>query len=216
MKYVILLLLTSSTLYAQTAEKYLLVGANMNSYKGDMGSFDQWNGGLQLGVRFNKKKRLNGSIHLIFGAISDQQAALEPNQQSQFVGPNNYFKSNFFSINYEAHYNLIKSSKWLVYIGQGIGFIRYTPKDEFGQKLEEQPLTRAEQETYRSTSLMLPTSIGATYFLSNGMGLALQTTLSNPLTDYLDNISELGSSGNDNILSTRFSLLFPLNTINEN
>ncbi len=217
MKYLLLLiLLSSTTAYAQNVDKYILTGANTNSYKGDMGSFEQWNAGLQVGVQFNKKKKINGAIHLVFGSISDDQARIQSTQLSQQLVPNSYFKSTFFSINYEAHYNLIKTSKWLLFISQGFGFIRYTPKDEFGEKLEDQPFTRSEQETYRNSSLMLPSSLGAVYFLHNGIGLGIQTTFSNPLTDYLDNIAELGSSGNDNIFSARFSLLFPLNIGNEN
>ena len=214
MKYFLLLfLLLPSAIYAQTADKFLFAGTNVNSYKGDMGNFDQWNAGLQIGVQFNKKKKLNGAIHLAFGAISDQQTTI---QSTQSFSPNRYFKSNYFAANYEVHYNVIKTTKLLLYVGQGVGFIRYTPKDEFGEKLEEQPFTRAEQENYRSSSIMLPSSIGAVYFLSNEVGFGIQTTFYNPLTDYLDNISELGSSGNDNVLNIKFNLYFPLAFANEN
>lgn len=217
MKYIIVCILFIPTLLnAQKAEKYLFAGTNICSYKGDMGTFEQWNAGIQSGIQFNKKKKINGAVHLTFGAISDQKAVRENTQLSQVTQPNYYFKSSFFSINYEIHYNIIKNEKWTIYLGQGIGFIKYTPKDEFGEKLEDQPFTRAEQEGFSSSSLMLPSSLGVIYYLPNGLGLGLQSVFKNPLTDYLDNISELGSSGNDNILSVKFSLMFPFNLNNEN
>ncbi|MTI40151.1 outer membrane beta-barrel protein [Fulvivirga lutimaris] len=216
MKYLVILLLgLPIMLNAQAPDKYLFAGANANSYKGDMGDFNQWNGGFQAGIQFNKKKKLNGALQLTFGAVSDQQKVQESAQISQDPSPNSYFKSNFFAINYEVHYNIIKTSKWLVYISQGVGFIRYTPKDEFGKKLEDQPTTRAEQENFRSSSFMLPSSVGAAYFLANEVGIGIQTTFYNPLTDYLDNISELGNSDNDNILNLKLSLYFPIAFANE-
>ncbi|MEQ8477722.1 hypothetical protein [Fulvivirga sp.] len=217
MKYLVALLLGLPVmLNAQAPDRYLFAGVNANTYKGDMGDFNQWNAGFHAGIQFNKKKKLNGAIQLTFGSVSDQQNVEENTQISQPAGPNNYFKSTFFAINYEVHYNIIKTSKWLLYISQGAGFIRYTPKDESGKKLEDQPGTRAEQESYRSSSLMLPSSIGGAYFLKNEVGIGIQTTFYNPLTDYLDNISELGDSGNDNILNLKFSIYLPLALANEN
>lgn len=217
MKYfVVLLLVLPVILNAQAPDKYLFAGANANTYQGDMGNFSQWNGGFHAGVQFNKKQKLNGAIQLTFGAVSDQQSVEENTQISQIRNPNSYFRSNFFAINYEVHYNIIKTSKWLLYVSQGAGFMRYTPKDQFGEKLEDQPTTRAEQESYRSSSFMLPTSVGAAYYLANEVGIGIQTTFYNPLTDYLDNVSELGDSGNDNILNLKFSLYFPLAFSNEN
>ena len=217
MKYLILLLIgTPIFLSAQTRDKFVLAGANMNTYKGDMGDFNQWNGGFQAGILFNKKRKLNGAIQLTFGSVSDQQNVEGSTQISQAPSPNRYFKSNFFAVNYEVHYNIVKTSKWLVFVSQGVGFLRYTPKDEFGEKLEDQPGTRAAQESFRSSSFMLPTSVGAAYFLTNEVGIGIQTTFCNPLTDYLDNISELGSSGNDNILNLKLSIYLPLTLANDN
>jgi hypothetical protein len=60
---------------------------------------------------------------------------------------------------------------------------------------------------------MLPTQVGAIYLLPNQWGIGIQAGLLNPLTDYLDNIKELGNrSGNDNVMQTRLLLYVPLNT----
>lgn len=157
MKYLVAFLLgLPIMLNAQAPDKYLFAGASANSYKGDMGEFNQWHGGFQAGIQFNKKKKLNGAIQLTFGSVSDQQKLEENIQISQTTSPNSYFKSNFFAINYEVHYNIIKTSKWLLYISQGAGFMRYTPKDEFGEKLEDQHTTERNR---KATEVLLSCSL---------------------------------------------------------
>lgn len=98
----------------------------------------------------------------------------------------------------------------MVYLSQGIGFIHFSPEDDEGNSLADLPNTREDQETYRQESFMLPTNVGVLYLLPNQYGVSVQAGFYNPMTDYLDNISQLGDSGNDNILAIRFAFYIPL------
>lgn len=211
MRFFILLLLSIPiAVSAQLPEKFVHFGIVMHSYKGDMGTYQKYTGGLQLGIQFNKKKRLNGAFNLGLGSITDDDPSFQSSGLAGATEPNNYFKTNFTYLNYDLHLNLIKKQNLIVYISQGIGFMRFTPKNEAGEKLHGQQNTRMSGENYRNSVIMLPTSLGAIYFLPNNFGLSLQAGLMNPSTDYLDNISEFGQSGNDNVLTMRMAFYVPL------
>ncbi len=180
-----------------------------------MGSYEKSGGGFQLGIQFNKKKRFNGSANLSFGQISDDDRSFELDRTVGNPTPNSFFRTNFFAINYDLHYNFIKKSHLTLYTALGIGFIRFTARNNAGEDLANLPETRAEGEDFRNSSVMIPTRIGVIYYFDNHVGFGLQTSLLNTSTDYLDNVAELGKSGNDNILEARFSLLIPILFDNE-
>ncbi|MDX1627056.1 MAG: hypothetical protein R3345_00070, partial [Fulvivirga sp.] len=161
------------------------------------------------GIQFNKKDKLNGSFQIGFGTINDEDRDFISSNSST-ASANKFFKTNFFYVNYSLHYNLIKKENLIVYISQGIGFLRFTPTDQFGDNLQDQPGTREEGETYRNASIMLPTSVGAIYLLPNQYGIGLQAGFYGTLTDYLDNISQLAETNNDNILGIRFAFYIPV------
>jgi hypothetical protein len=205
-----LLLLLPIAVFAQQAKMYMHSGIAMNSYKGDLGTYDKYTGGFQLGIQLNKKKRLNGAFNLGFGRITDDDPSIQPSGLSGVAEPNNFFKTNFIYLNYDLHINIIKKQNLIVYISQGIGFMRFTPKNNEGESLQDQQDTRELGESYRNSALMLPTSMGVIYFLPNNFGLSLQSGIYNTSTDYLDNISAFGDAGNDNILAFRLAFYVPL------
>ncbi|MEP2770840.1 MAG: hypothetical protein ABJH05_01740 [Fulvivirga sp.] len=202
------LLLAAAFVHAQLPQKWVHTGISMVSYKGDLSEYDQYSAAFHVGIQFNKKKRLNGGFNLGFGSVSGENRTFTTTVPDKT--PNRFFKSTYFYANYDLHINLIKKDNYIVYLSQGIGFIRFTPTDQFGEDLLEQNNTRADNETYRNASIMLPTKLGAMYYLPNDFGIGLQAGFYGTMTDYLDNISELGESGNDNILEYRMSLYVPL------
>ena len=194
-------------LFAQSnAKLYLGVGAN--SYSGDLGNaYSKWTPSFHTGILFNKKKRINGSINLVFGRLTGQ--TLDQIQDPD-ITPNDFFNTSFFSVNYDLQINLVKTEQWKLYLSQGVGFMFYTPKDENSNSLIDQPDTRPPGESYSSISVILPTKIGAFYFINTKFGVGAEVALNNPLTDYLDNISEWGTNdGNDNYMTARFVLVVP-------
>lgn len=190
----------------EQSRPYLTIGGGLLSYKGDMGSYDKSGMGFNVGLRLTKKKRLNGSFNLGIGSISDDDPNTPVAQQISDVVPNSYFKSSLAYINYTLNLNLIKNEKWWVFVSQGIGFVRFSPKNENGEKLVDLDNTRETGEDYRTSAFMLPTSLGFIYHLSEDWGVGMNTSLLNTQTDYLDNISKLGKSGNDNVLAVYFTL----------
>ncbi|UII21098.1 hypothetical protein [Fulvivirga ligni] len=206
----ITLLLSLCFHYSSEAQNlWAHTGISMAAYKGDLSSYDQYRGLFQVGVQLNKKKRLNGNFNLGIGSVSGENRDFRRFETGD-IEPNRYFRTNFFFLNYDLHYNIVKTDFLIVYVSQGIGFFRFTPKDDEGNSLIDQGNTRNPDESYRNSTFMLPTSAGATYFLPNKYGIGLQAGFLNPLTDYLDNISELGETGGDNILEFRFSLYVPI------
>lgn len=212
MKYVgaLFLMLVTFFSFGQRKPSYLQLGVSANSYNGELGSYSDWSAGFQGSIIFNKKKKLNGAFNFGLGSITGEDGNFGSRENTNDPAPNTFVNTHFLFLNYDLRFNLVKKQNWGLYLSQGIGFIRFTPEDEFGEGLETQDQTREPGETYRNLAVMLPTSLGAMYFLPNDFGVSLQLGLFNTGTDYIDNISELGESGNDNILSMRLALLVPL------
>lgn len=206
-----LLLAQDSTAARGQITRYLEIGTSANAYRGDLSeTYNKWSGSLQLGLKLNFKKRLNGHFNLSYGTLTGQN----PNYQyaqSDTATPNRFFKTSLLTVNYDLQVNLIKTKSWLLYVSQGLGLVRFKPRNEDNDVLETQFNSRALDETYNTVSLILPTQIGASYFFSNGFGVNVQTGWLNPRTDYLDNISLWGNrSRRDNAMWLRFAFLVPV------
>lgn len=195
--------------------RFLEIGVGATAYKGELNSrYDYWASSLQIGIKFNKKKRLNSHLNLTIGNVVGQNYQYQFSSANVPVGtatPNQYFKTSIFSFQYDLQYNFIKKSNFMLYISQGIGFLRFVPKDEEGKELQDQRNTRANNETYNNTTLTLPLSFGAIYLLKNGYGFGIQASYLFPQTDYIDNISSWGhESGKDKIAIVKFWFAIPL------
>ncbi|MDJ1467398.1 hypothetical protein [Xanthocytophaga flava] len=193
--------------------RLLEIGIGPTAYKGDLASsYRKWASAFYIGVKFNRKHRVNGHLNLAIGSITGQNPSYVFTGESETTPtPNLYFKTTFFSLNYDLQINLIKTPRWIVYVSQGIGFMRYNPKDEYGNNFQDQLNTRAANETYGSISAILPTQAGVIYLLPNGYGAGIQGGWLNTQTDYLDNISQWGNrSKKDNALWLKFQFIVPL------
>lgn len=194
--------------------KEFFIGIGSGHYRGDLNSsYGPGKALLTVGIKLNTAKRLNGNFVLNIGSLSGNELDYTFDDGSNIATtPNSYFNTSFFSINYETQYNIINRKKLKLYISQGIGVLRFIPRDEFGNDLIDNNDTRALNETYGNLAIMFPTSLGLKYVIPNGMGIGFQTGLFNSISDYIDNISEWGQdSGNDNILNFRIQLSVPIN-----
>lgn len=196
---------------SQNPSKLIYGGFAATSYKGDLSGYDKWSSSFHLGIKFNRNHRINGNVNFSFGNITGQ------NPDYQFTGdqgpttPNRFFKTIFFSMNYDLQINIIKKNNFILYISPGIGLVIYDPEDQFFNKLIDQPLTREEGEDYTTSAIMLPLQLGFIYLLPNNFGLGFNLGILNTQTDYLDNISLWGiKKGNDNIMWTKFSIYIPI------
>lgn len=186
------------------------IGISANAYNGDLGNpYSKWSASFQTAIRFNRKKRLNGKLAFSFGNFTGENLQIGIQAASERM-PNTFFKAQTLSLHYELHYNIIKNSRWIVFVSQGFGLVNFQVKNETGENLQDLRITRAEGEEYGNNSLFLPTGLGAIYVLKNGYGIGTEIQLLNLQTDYLDNISQLGQAGNDNGLWLKLWLAIPL------
>lgn len=200
-----------TSLRAQQPVSLVFGGFSMNQYLGDLQSpYAKYTGAFSLGVQLNRNKRLNGSIELSYGHITGQDSDYTFTGDEQ-ASPNRFFSSTLFAAHYNLHLNIVRRENFSLYLSQGLGLLRYMPEDGLGRRLQERYNTRAANENYSNSSIMLPSNVGMMYLLPNQWGLGLQAGYLNPLTDYLDNISQWGNrSGNDNVLRLRFAVYVPL------
>lgn len=209
---VIVLLILPINVYAQFQRSlYFTAGFGGTSYRGDLSNhFQSWGGTFHAGLTFNKKKRLNGYLHLMIGGVRGNNDSYTYNS-TETTTPNTYFKTSLISVGYELRINILKKESFAVYVSPGIALLRFEPKDEFNDSYSNQFSTRAKGEEYSTVSLMLPLKIGGSYYLTNGYGIGMDLGFLNPLTDYIDNISQWGNrSKKDNLLQMNLLLYIPI------
>lgn len=216
--FILLFLLTWPVAsYAQqdSLGKYskIMFGVSANAYKGDLGKpYHQWAAAYHISFLPNDQKRLHGGIHASLGAVVGQEVPANTFDPENIVATNYFFRSDFLSMHYALQYNLVLSKSLTVYLSQGLGFMRFVPKDEYGRKLQDALSTRAANETYTNIAAILPTQAGIAYYFSNQFGFGFKAGWLNTTTDYIDNISFLGRErGSDNIIQYQVIFHVPAN-----
>lgn len=184
------------------------VGISPISYKGDLSQgYQKWSSAFHIGIKNNFKQKWNGHFDLMIGKVQGQN----PDYTFGTSTPNTFFSTSLISLNYDLQFNIIKKKNFILYISQGIGLLRFIPKDEFNSSLSDKFNTRAKNETYNNVSFIFPHSIGFMYFLPNNYGAGFQIGRLVPTTDYIDNISQLSSYKKpDNLLMIKFSFYAPI------
>lgn len=188
----------------------IAVGISANAYRGDLGQpYDKWTAAVQGSLLFSHQRRLHGGIHLGIGNLTGQtteQQTFNPDVNT----PNRFFKSRFVSVHYALEYDIVQRPNVIVYLSQGLGLIRFSPRDQFNRSLQDDLSTRAANENFGNVAALLPTHLGATYLFPNRFGLGAKVGYYNLLTDYIDNVSQLGSDrGNDNAMQVQFLFIVP-------
>ncbi|MBC8112400.1 MAG: hypothetical protein H7Y04_15205 [Verrucomicrobia bacterium] len=198
---------------AQQATRFLELGSSLNSYRGDLNpSYSKTGASLQIGFKQNFKKRLNGHFQLGIGSFSGNNPRYQFDDESgNTTTPNLFFKTNFVSLQYDFQYHVLKNKHWQIYLSQGLGMMRFTPKDEANQSLVNQLISRKTDESYTQVTLILPTQIGITYLFDNQYGINLQTGWLNLQSDYVDNISQWGNrKKKDNLWQLKVAFVIPV------
>jgi hypothetical protein len=197
--------------------RFLEIGVSANAYRGDLNpSYNKWTSSFHIAYRLNRHRYLNSRFGLSIGSVTGENlnysfTSTDPEEEGR---PNNFFKSSLITFHYELQFNLIKTSRYMVYLSQGFGIYRFSVKNDEGEDLQNIQTSRGKNENYNNFAVMLPTGLGAAYRFTNGYSLGIQASILNPQTDYVDNISQLStSSGNDNTLMFKFFLWAPLSKI---
>jgi hypothetical protein len=193
----------------EKVSKFIELGISPLSYKGDLSQgYQKWTSAFHIGLKRNTNKKINGHFDLMIGSVTGQNINYSFNTSAT---PNSFFKTNLISVNYDIQYNILKKEHYILYISQGIGLMRFVPKDEFNEELIDKFDTRAKNETFNNIAFMFPQSVGIMYFLKNDYGVGFQVGRLTPTTDYIDNISKLSNYKKpDNIFMFKFSFLAPI------
>lgn len=181
------------------------------AYRGDLQpGFQHWDAAFDVALLLKANKRLTPGLVLAHGRATGQNL-LATFISGQDAEPNRYFRTTFTSMGFQGKFSVLKKDFLNIYLGQTLGVMRYTPKDEQGRSLLQQPLTRLPDEAFTGNTLLLVTAAGATYYFKNGFGMGFQMGFQPLLTDYFDNISQAADPPRgDQLLFFRFSGAFPL------
>lgn len=185
----------------------LALGTSMIAYGGELSNYASFSAMFHGRLVQTRNRWLNPAVELGWGKLAGNNVRYV----AEAGTPNRSFNTSFFQLTAHAQLNIIKKPYQRLYISQGVGLMRFNPKDDRDNSLLDQPDTRAPEETYGNFTLLLPTAIGGTYHFPNHLGIGMEVGLMNTRTDYLDNISQLGNAGQkDNVLRIQFSVMAPL------
>lgn len=195
--------------------KFLELGVSANAYKGELGNYEKWASSFHIALRWNQRRNVNGRLALSMGTVIGDDPTFVPSSNSENIEVNTFFKANVLTVHYELQLNLINRENYKLYFSQGLGLFRFASENENEESLQDLQSTRANNETYNIINPIFPTGLGMSYYFKNGYSFGLQASFLNHFTDYLDNISLLGDSEqNDNTLMIRFHLAVPLKKTN--
>ncbi|MCS6968532.1 MAG: hypothetical protein RMJ44_07635 [Cytophagales bacterium] len=182
-------------------------GVSMIAYKGELSSYASFGSMFHVRLMQTRHRWVYPAIEIGGGKLVANNARFA----AESGNPNLSFHTSFLQLGLQLQLNVIKKTHQRLYLSQGIGLMRFNPKDDFGKTLLAQSATRAVDETYSNFSLLLPTALGGVYHFANQLGIGMEVGLLNTRTDYLDNISQLGNPADkDNVLGIQFSLFAPI------
>lgn len=193
----VLLLLCSCALYAQTWEIGGMAGA-----AGYMGDLNQTNpvkvSGAAVGgfVKRNFNGYLSAKISFIHGNI---QGADSTSRNEQFYDRNLSFQTKLNEISLIGEFNFLKyipdvsESRFTPYVYLGIGAVNYTPLARYqGHLYNLRGLTtEGQSKPYPNFALTIPYGAGVKYNFAGKWTLGADAGYRNPNTDYLDDVSGL-------------------------
>jgi len=194
-----------------TLKQPALLGLGLEAwtYRGDLGPYRQYKAGLRLSFVPSPHKKVHGSFATGLGSLQEQNPNL--NLSNGTATANRFFNTPLWHVHYALRVRLWQPKRLplSIIISQGIGLMGFNPQDSQGNPLADQLSTRPFDETYGSTTVVLPTRLELLYALNQQWLMALNAGFWNPQTDYLDNIGTLGpEQGNDNALSVAWLLYY--------
>lgn len=191
------------------------IGAGLVSLQSDLQeNFTQ--AGLETRIQFilNTSSFFSVSFLGYFGSVIGQNPSLPSVQitNGDWIQPNQFVQTNYQGIALMPRVRLVELRGFHVHATLGIGVLRFQACDDAGQDLIDLPDTRNVNEVYGASSIHLPIQLQVGYLWPNQIGWQLQAGFHNPLTDYLDNIGELGGrEGNDQMLAVSLMVFYHFN-----
>ena len=208
----LLIIFLSVLLNAQELDRLVSFGPATTSYSGDLNnSYSKLSGGFNIQIVTNRDKLIQTSLELNIGNIVGQNSSFQSNKNPQRE-PNTFFETGFGSFSFNLRAYLYRKYNFKFYLSQGIGGMRFVPKNDLEEKLIDKPITRnSDKETYSNLVIIFPRALGISYLFKNDYGISLDISQLTPMTDYIDNISQLGNPNDyDQILMYRLGVMIPI------
>lgn len=192
-------------LHAQQAGKPLRIGVGLSgvAYEGDLtqddGDFWRVSPGLNVSLQFDGTRRINLQLRSGVGRITEQTDRMAITAPDG-VTPASFVETNLFFLDLRARLRLIKRGPVQPFLGAGLGFLSFSPRDQNDNFLVENFLSRPAGETYTTLVATFPLMGGVDVRLTKQVGLELLYTFRPVMSDHLDNLGSLGRmAGNDRL-----------------
>ena len=206
-----LLLLLGCALWAQQpAQKPLRLGLGLmgHTYVGDLnsqgGSWERFSAGANLSLQFASDRLLSPQLNAGFGKFIAQDrdiAAVDG------VQPNTFVQTTFFCVDLRLKARFLREAPVHPYLSAGVGLVGFTPRDTDGFNLIDNFGSRNAGETFGSMTAGFPLSTGIEMRMSSILHLGLEYTYRPTVSDYLDNIGQLGPrTGKDKLQALLLTL----------
>ena len=187
--------------------KYVGIGFGSNWAKTDLSeTYQKPNIHFSAYLQFAKASKWNTAAALSYGQLVSENREAVFLDRSE-IQVNSFAQVIYQTVHFELMYHLVKREQLEIALSQGIGFMRFNVYDQLDVNLADQLDSRLPGEDYAGFTALLPLSLSARYLFQNNWGLQSKLSLMNSLTDYLDNISEIGNpDNNDNFLRMELSV----------
>ncbi|MDP5172788.1 MAG: porin family protein [Bacteroidia bacterium] len=190
------------------------IGYTGTAYRGDFtaesGAIWRAEPGINFSVDVDKQKPLRLQLNIGTGGFTEQADSPLP-LAPEGINPNTFVRTTFFYTDLKLVYRFFVQQPVRPYLGVGAGLFSFQPRDEAGNFLGENIFSRLPEEEYLTLIGSIPVSAGVEWKISSSVGLGLEYTYRMTGSDYLDNISQLGTaSGNDKLHSLQLKLLVSL------
>jgi len=201
------------TLPAGAQSSRLWVGPVLGglTYSGDLLADGEWAYRTSLtwgaALAIENTKRMAPYFQLTGGRFTAQR----PDYTTDAGSPNTFTSTRYVAGELGLRLRFRKTQPLSPYVGAALGLLSYTPENASGESLRDAPATRAPDETYGPTSLMLPLQLGVEWQVNEGVHLQASLRRWVLFTDYLDNVGDLGDdTGHDALTSLQLVLFFSL------
>lgn len=204
--------LSSAVAWGQTAPPPLQIGLGWAgySYSGDLtygeDRFRRAYPGGAISVQFAGARVLHLQLNAGFGRFIEQSDGWTPTSEAG-IRPNSFVETSLFYTDLRLRFRPWHRRVVHPYFSVGLGMLSFSPRDQEGNSLAENTLTRQAGEIYGSTTAAFPLNAGLMVRLNPQASLGAGYTYRLTASDYLDNIGQLGRApGNDRLHSLDLTL----------
>lgn len=175
--------------------------------------------GANISIQTVSEKRLHAQFNIGAGSFADQMdtktTLLQPSTAD--VVPNSFVYTSIIYGDVRLKYLIFPTNRLKPFVSAGVGGLFFSPQDAKSRNLSEpENGTRPEGEEYSIFTLQAPASIGLEVKATPGLSFGLAYNYHFAASDYLDNISSLGTrKGGDHFQTLQLSVCITPNPIKE-